>query len=88
MARAEMQMTALMTAAGNVDTSDLMTADDITAAQTAIAALETALAAAADVSDADKATYQAMVDAAKSAVMTAQGTLDHAAQMAVLTSGR
>ena len=53
---------ALMTAAGNVDTSDLMTAEDIDAAKTAIYALKMALAAAVDVSDADKAMYQATVD--------------------------
>ena len=81
MDRAAAQKTALMTAAGMVDTSDLMTAEDIDAANTAIAALQAALDAAADVSDADKAKYQAMVDAAEAAVMTAQGNLDTEGRM-------
>ena len=44
-----------------------------------------ALAAAVDVSDADKATHQATVDVAGKAVMTAQSALDHTAQMMALT---
>ena len=84
MAAAAAQKNALVAAAGNIDTSDLMTADDIAAATTAINALKAALAAAADVSEADKAMYQAMVDAAETAVMTAQGALDHAAQTTAL----
>ena len=84
MASAAAQKEALMMAAGNIDTSDLMTADDIAAATTAINTLKAALAAASDVSDADKAMYQAMVDAGEAAVMTAQGMLDHAAQTMVL----
>ncbi|MCY4496164.1 MAG: hypothetical protein OXC14_02675 [Rhodospirillaceae bacterium] len=83
MDRAAAQKTTLMTAAGMVDTSDLMTAEDIDAANTAIAALQTALDAAADGSDADKAKYQAMVDAAEAAVMTAQGDLDMQGRMMV-----
>ena len=79
-ARVATQKTALMTAAGNIDTSDLSTADAIAAANTAITALQAALDAAADVSDADKATYQTQLDTAKTAVSTAQDALD--------TSGR
>ena len=82
MGRAADQKMALMTAAGNVDTSDLMTAEDIDAANTAIYALKMALAAAVDVSDADKAMYQATVDVAGTAVMTAQGVLDTEGRMA------
>ena len=85
MGRAAEQKMALMTAAGNVDTSDLMTAEDIDAAKTAIYALKMALDAAVDVSDADKATHQATVDAAETAVMTAQSALDHTVQMMALT---
>ena len=85
-ARAAEQRMALMTAAGNVDTSDLMTAADIAAANTAIAALKAALAAAADVSDADKAMYQGQVTAAETAVATAQSALDHAAQTMALSN--
>ena len=86
MDRAAAQKTALMTAAGNIDTSDLSTQAAIDAAEAAIAALEAALAAATDVSDADKAMYQGQVTAAETAVATAQSALDHAAQMAVLSS--
>ena len=86
MDRAAAQMMALSTAAGNIDLSDLSTQDAVNAASMAIAALEAALAAAADVSDANKATYQATVDASKTAVMTAQGALDHAAQTMVLAN--
>ena len=85
MGRAADQKMALMTAAGNVDTSDLMTAQDIADASTAINALKAALADAVDVSDADKAMYQATVGAAEMAMMTAQSVLDHAAQMMALT---
>ena len=80
------QKMALTTAAGNVDTSDLMTAQDIADANTAINALKAALAAAVDVSDADKAMYQATVGAAEMAMMTAQSVLDHATQMLALTN--
>ena len=86
MDRAAAQMSALMMAAGNIDLSDLSTQAAVNAAETAIGALEAAIAGAADVSDADKATYQATVDAAKTAVMTAQGALDHAAQTMVLAN--
>ena len=63
MARAADQRMALITAAGMIDTSDLTTAANIAAANTAINALKGALAAAVDVSDADKAMYQAQVTA-------------------------
>ena len=86
MGRADAQMMALMTAAGNIDTSDLSTQAAIDAAEAAIDALEAALAAAADVSDADKAMYEARVTAAETAVETAQGVLDHAAQTMALTT--
>ena len=85
MGRAETQKAALMNAAGMIDTSDLSTAADIAAASSAIAALKTALAAAADVSDADKAMYQGRVTAAEDAVAMAQGRLDHAAQTMALS---
>ena len=86
MGRVATQKMALTTAAGNVDTSDLMTAQDIADANTAINALKAALAAAVDVSDADKAMYQATVGAAEMAMMTAQSVLDHATQMLALTN--
>ena len=82
-ARVEEQKMALMTAAGMVDTSDLSTAEAIAAARTAIAGLEAALAAAVDVSDADKAMYQSQVNAANGAVMTAQNSLDTMGRMMV-----
>ena len=78
MAREADQKSALMTAAGMVNTSDLTTAEAIAAAKTAIAALQTELVAAADVSDADKAMYQGLSDAAQSAI-------DHADQTMALT---
>ena len=86
MGRADAQRTELMTAAGNIDTSDLSTQAAIDAAEAAIATLEAALAAAADVSDADKAMYAARVTAAETAVMAAQSSLDHAAQTMALTN--
>ena len=85
MDRAAAQKMALATAAGNVDTSDLSTAEDIAAANTTIAALKAALAAATDVSDADKAMYEGQVTAAETAVATAQSALNHAAQTAALS---
>ena len=84
--REDMQKTALMDAAGMIDTSDLTTQANIDAANTAIAGLQAALDAAADVSDADKAMYQTMVDSAEGAVMTAQSALNHAAQTDALTA--
>ena len=81
MGRAAEQKMALMDAAGNIDTSDLSTAEAIAAANTAIAALQAALDAAADVSDADKATYQTQLETAQMAVATAQGNLDTAGRM-------
>ena len=86
MASANAQRMALMTAAGAIDTSDLMTQQDVNAATMAIAALKMALTAATDVSDADKAMYQGQVDAAETAVAAAQSSLDHATQTADLTS--
>ena len=85
MASAAEQKAALMTAAGMIDTSDLATAEDIAAAEADIAALKAALAAATDVSDADKAMYQGRVTAAETAVAAAQGVIDHAAQTMRLT---
>ena len=85
MADADAQKMALMTAAGMIDTSDLSDAAAIAAANTAIAALKTALAAATDVSDADKAMYQGQVTAAEMAVANAQSALDHAAQTMALS---
>ncbi|MCY4408247.1 MAG: hypothetical protein OXC15_17905, partial [Rhodospirillaceae bacterium] len=85
MADADAQKMALMTAAGNIDTSDLSDAAAIAAANNAIAALKMALAAATDVSDADKAMYQGQVTAAETAVATAQSALDHAAQTMALS---
>ena len=86
MDRAAAQKMAIMTAVGNIDTSDLSTQAAIDAAETAIAALKAALAAATDVSDADKAMYQGQVTAAETAVASAQSALDHAAQTTVLTN--
>ena len=85
MDRAAEQKMELMTAAGNIDTSDLSTQAAIDAAETAIDALEAALAAAADVSDADKAMYQGRVTAAETAVASAQSALDHDAQTMALS---
>ena len=79
MARAAMQMASLMTAAGGVGTSGLMTQADIDAAQTAIDALQTAIDAAADV--ADTSMYQSQVDTAEMAVDTAQDSLDTMGRM-------
>ena len=82
MGRADMQRTALMTAAGNIDTSDLSTQALVDAARTAIAALKQAIAAAVDVDDTSM--YQTQVDAAETAVADAQGDLDHDSQTAAL----
>ena len=81
MARADEQKMNLMTAAGMVDTSDLSTAEAIAAANTAIAALQAALDAAVDLSDADKAMYQSQLDTANMAVGTAQANLDTQGRM-------
>ena len=83
-ARAGEQRTALMTAAGAIDTSGLTDAAAIAAANGAIAALKAAIAAAVDVDDTSM--YQAQVTAAEAAVAAAQSALDHAAQTATLTS--
>ena len=77
MAREADQKMNLMTAADSVDTSEMMTAEEIATANTAIAALKMAIADAMDVSDADKTMYQAMVDTAEANVMTSQRALDH-----------
>ena len=74
----------LSTAAGMIDTSGTMTAEEIAAANTAIAALKAALAAAVDVSDADKAMYQAQVTTAEGHVTASQSALNHAGQTTVL----
>ena len=84
MDRAASQRMALMTAAGAIDTSDLTDADAIAAANTAIAALKAAIAAAVDVDDTSM--YQGQVDAAETAVADAQSALDHTAQTAALSS--
>ncbi len=80
MAREAAQKMALMTAAGMIDTSDeaLSTQEGVDAARTAIATLRGALAAAADVSEADKAMYVSMLDGAVMAVDMAQGGIDTA----------
>ena len=83
MGRAEDQKMALMTAVGNIDTSDLMTAQDIAAANSAIAALRAAIAAAVDVDDTSM--YEAQVAAAEAAVAAAQSALDHDAQEMALS---
>ena len=72
------QKMALMTAAGAIDTSDLSTQELVDAARTAIATLRGALAAAADVSDADKGMYQTQLNDAVMAVDMAQGGIDTA----------
>jgi len=81
MARQMEQKNALMEAAGMIDTSDLSTAEAISAANAAIAALQAALDAADDVSDADKAMYQSQLDTAKMDVGTAQAVLDTQGRM-------
>ncbi len=65
MARTEAQKKALMDALAEVDTSDLSDADKLAAAKAAIAALKEALDGAADVSDADKATYRTQLASAE-----------------------
>ena len=68
MARVTAQKKALMEAAGGIDTSDLSDAERIAAAKAANSRLKAALDAAADVSDADKATYRTQLAAAEKAV--------------------
>ncbi len=77
-AREAAQKMALMTAAGMIDTSDLSTQEAVDAARAAIVMLRGALAAAADVSDADRAMYMSMLDDAVMAVDAAQGGIDTA----------
>ena len=90
MARAEMQRTALMAAAGMVDTSDLSTQELVTAARTALAAFRGALDDADDLTAAEKQMYQDQFDTAEMALDDAQGGIDTAThrseQMATLKS--
>ncbi len=67
MARVTAQRKALADA-GEIDTSDLSDAERIAAAKADIAALRAALDGAADVSDADRATYRTKLAAAQTAV--------------------
>ncbi len=83
MDRADMQRTALMTAAGMIDTSDLSTQALVDAAEAAIEGLKAAIADAVDVDDTSM--YQARVDAAETLVSNAQSTLDHASQTMALS---
>ena len=83
MGRATEQRAGLMMAADAIDTSDLSDAEAIAAANSAIAALKAAIAAAADVDDTSM--YDAQVTAAETAVAAAQLVLDRAAQMMALT---
>ncbi|MDD9993972.1 MAG: hypothetical protein OXP75_19415 [Rhodospirillales bacterium] len=78
MAREADQKTALMTAAGMIDTSDeaLSTQAGVDAARTAITGLRQALDDAADVSEADQAPYRMQLSNAVTAVDNAQGGLD------------
>ena len=78
MDRAADQKAALMAAAGMIDTSDLSTQEAVDTARAANVALRAALDAADDVSDADKAMYQAQLDAAVAAVDDAQDGIDTA----------
>ena len=82
MAREATQKANLMTVAGNVDTSDLETAEDIAAANNAIAKLQAALDMAADVSAADKEPYQTQLNNAEDEVETAQMALDKKGRVA------
>ena len=75
-ARAANQRTALMNAAGMIDTSDLTTRQKVAAARAAIARLQQALDAAANVSDADKAEYRTRLNNANRAVGMASAALD------------
>ena len=80
------QKAALMAAAGMIDTSDMMTADEIVAANAAISALRKLLAASDAVNDADKAMYEAQAVAAEADVKASQSALSHADQTKVLMS--
>ena len=82
MDRAETQKTNLMNAAGMIDTSAEMTAEQIAAAKINIAALKAAIAAAVDVDDTSM--YQTQVTAAEAHVMESQSALDHTAQTMAL----
>ena len=75
-AREMVQRQALMDAAGMLDTSDLSTQALVDAARAAIVGLRNALDAADDVSEADKAMYMSMLNAAVTAVGGAQDGID------------
>ena len=79
MARAAAQRMALMEAADGVDTSNLMTQEDIDAAEMAIAALQAAIDAADDVDDTSM--YESQVTAANMDVATAQANVDTQGRM-------
>ena len=70
------QLSMVRMAANALDTSGLTTPGAIADAQTAITALETALNAAVDVSDADLASYRTLLNTARNAVVAAQADLD------------
>ena len=86
------QLNAIRTAAAMISTSAMMTADEITAARTAIAGLEAALAAATDVSDADKAMYRTQITAANTHISDSetanQLAADRDSQMMALSTAR
>ena len=75
-ARAADQLEDLMMAAADVDTSSLMTAEDITEAGQAIAALQKALDDADDLSADQKEMYSSQLASANMAVAAAQEALD------------
>ena len=75
-ARAAQQRMALSTAAAGIDISDLITQENVDAANAAIAELQRALTGAEDLSDADKAMYRSQLDAATAAVNAAQDAID------------
>ena len=77
-AREANQKMDLMDASGMINVSDLSTQEAVDAARAAIVGLRQALAAAADVSDADKAVYQGVLNDAVDAVDAAQGGIDTA----------
>ncbi len=84
MQRAEMQMEAIETASGAVDTAlaalggSMPTQSQIDAVNSAITRLNSALSAAADVSDDVKSGYAAQVSTATAAVMNAESALSDA----------
>ncbi len=68
-------------ALGEIDLDDLDTAEKITAANDAVEALKTALAAATHLSDAEKAMYQTQLDTATETVRTARTGMDRDGRM-------